>query len=185
MILGIVTVWRFLFSLVCLRLPNKSSVVKYLYCTMFFARCQLRTYCQPIQCCPIPQQIFAHISLSICYLSTDNLCIPRWGGRVRVYTALDYVNVNKETRWLYHYSDSDVIEPIHCASRCWCLLEWRTDRLADPRMRDTTWGCKLGQWQRLFHCLNYTLDEQVTWQLPPITLYIPTIWESSLSLFGL
>lgn len=102
-----------------------------------------------------------------------------------VDTALDYVNVNKETRWLYHYSDSDVIEPIHCASRCWCLLEWQTARLADPRMRDTTWGCKLGQWQRLFHCLNYTLDEQVTWQLPPITLYIPTIWESPLSLFGL
>lgn len=91
----------------------------------------------------------------------------------------------KETRWLYHHSDSDVIEPIHCASRCWCLLEWQTARLADPRMRDTTWGCKLGQWQRLFHCLNYTLDEQVTWQLPPITLYIPTIWESPLSLFGL
>lgn len=44
-----------------------------------------------------------------------------------VDTALDYVNVNKETRWLYHYSDSDVIEPIHCASRCWCLLEWQTE----------------------------------------------------------
>lgn len=146
---------------------------------MLFARGQLQTYnCQPIQCCPI--QLGKPLYFSVNLLpTTDNVCIPRWGG---LRNGLDYVNMRPAD---FNIRDSDVTEPVHCASRCWCLLEWKTAGLADPRMRDTIWGCKLGQWQRLFHCLNYTLDEQVTWQLPPITLYIPTIWETSLSLFGL
>lgn len=160
-------------------------MVSFFYYTMFFARGQLQTYCQSIHCCPIQlgKPLYCSNSLLIFFCQSVTYQQTTFAyPDEEVYAALDYVNMRPAD---FNIRDSDVTEPVHCASRCWCLLEWKTAGLADPRMRDTIWGCKLGQWQRLFHCLNYTLDEQVTWQLPPITLYIPTIWESSLSLFGL
>lgn len=86
-ILGIDTVWRFLFSLVCYGCQINPPLLSICIAQCFLHDVNYGTYCQPIQCCPIPQQIFAHISLSICYLSTDNLCIPRWGGRVRRHSV--------------------------------------------------------------------------------------------------